>query len=291
MDKTIQDKAQKWVDSNIDDDTRKEIKEMIRRNDADLTEAFYKDLEFGTGGLRGVMGVGSNRINKYTVGMATQGLSNYLKKTYPTQEISVAIAYDNRNNSQFFGQITADVFSANNIKVYLFENLRPTPELSFAIRHFGCQAGVVITASHNPKEYNGYKAYWNDGAQLTPPHDKNVIKEVDKIQSINDVKFESNKELIKLIGSEVDEAYLKAVVKLGMSKEIVERQKNLGIVYSPIHGTGYKLVPEALKRLGFTNVHTVKEQTIPDGNFSTVVYPNPEESEALTMALEEAERT
>lgn len=291
MDKTIQDKAQKWVDSNIDDDTRKEIKEMIRRNDADLTEAFYKDLEFGTGGLRGIMGVGSNRINKYTVGMATQGLSNYLKKTYPTQEISVAIAYDNRNNSQFFGQITADVFSANNIKVYLFENLRPTPELSFAIRHFGCQAGVVITASHNPKEYNGYKAYWNDGAQLTPPHDKNVIKEVDKIQSINDVKFESNKELIKLIGSEVDEAYLKAVVKLGMSKEIVERQKNLGIVYSPIHGTGYKLVPEALKRLGFTNVHTVKEQTIPDGNFSTVVYPNPEESEALTMALEEAERT
>ncbi len=290
MDQAIREKAQKWVDSNIDENTKNEINALLDSDNGDLVEAFYKDLEFGTGGLRGIMGVGSNRINKYTIGMATQGLSNYLLKTYPNQKISVAIACDNRNNSQFFGEITADVFSANGIKVYFFDSLRPTPELSFAIRHFGCQSGVVITASHNPKEYNGYKAYWNDGAQITPPHDKNVIKEVEKIQSINDVNFERNESLIQVIGEEIDELYLKAILKLGVSKDAVARQKDLGIVFSPIHGTGYKLVPAVLKRMGFTNVHSVAEQTIPDGNFPTVVYPNPEEADALNMALEEAKK-
>ena len=288
MDNALKEKAQSWLNSNIDEETRKEITEMLKADDGEITEAFYKDLEFGTGGLRGIMGVGSNRINKYTIGMATQGLSNYLLKTYPNQNISVAIACDSRNNSQYFGEITADVFSANNIKVYFFDKLRPTPELSFAIRHFGCQSGVVITASHNPKEYNGYKAYWNDGAQITPPHDKNVIKEVEKIQGINDVKFERNEELIQIIGTEVDELYLKALLKLGVSKDAVARQKDLGIVFSPIHGTGYALVPEVLKRMGFTNVHSVKAQSTPDGNFPTVIYPNPEESDALNMALENA---
>lgn len=288
MEKTLVEKAQSWLNSNIDDDTRREITEMLKTDNGEITESFYKDLEFGTGGLRGIMGVGSNRVNKYTIGMATQGLSNYLLKTYPNQTISVAIAYDSRNKSKYFGEITADVFSANNIKVYLFDSLRPTPELSFAIRHFGCQSGVVITASHNPKEYNGYKAYWNDGAQITPPHDKNIIKEVEKIEGINDVKFDRNEQLIEQIGKEVDELYLKALLKLSVSKGAVERQKDLGIVYSPIHGTGYALVPEILKRMGFTNVHSVEAQSSPDGNFPTVVYPNPEEADALNMALEKA---
>lgn len=288
MDQTIKEKARKWAVSNIDEDTKTAINEMLQKDDSELTEAFYKDLEFGTGGLRGIMGVGSNRINKYTVGMATQGLANYLKRVYAGQAISAAIAYDSRNNSKYYGQITADVFSANGIKVYLFEDLRPTPELSFAIRHFGCQSGVVITASHNPKEYNGYKAYWSDGAQLTPPHDKNVIKEVEQIQGINDVKFERNESLIERIGAEIDELYIKAILKLGVSKEAVARHHDMGIVYSPIHGTGYNLVPEVLKKMGFTNVHSVKAQSIPDGNFPTVVYPNPEEADALNMALEEA---
>lgn len=288
MEKSLVEKAQHWLDSNIDDDTRREITEMLKTDNGEITESFYKDLEFGTGGLRGIMGVGSNRINKYTIGMATQGLSNYLLKIYPNQNISVAIAYDSRNKSKYFGEITANVFSANNIKVYFFDSLRPTPELSFSIRHFGCQSGVVITASHNPKEYNGYKAYWNDGAQITPPHDKNVIKEVEKIQGINDVKFDRNEQLIEQIGKEVDELYLKALLKIGVSKGAVERQKDLGIVYSPIHGTGYALVPEILKRMGFTNVHSVEAQSTPDGNFPTVVYPNPEEADALDMALEQA---
>lgn len=285
---TIKEKAQKWVNSNIDEGSRTEINRMLESESEELTEAFYKDLEFGTGGLRGIMGVGSNRINKYTIGMATQGLSNYLLKTYGKQEISVAIAYDSRNNSKYFGQITADVFSANGIKVYFFESLRPTPELSFAIRHFGCQSGVVITASHNPKEYNGYKAYWSDGAQITPPHDKNIIGEIKNIKGIDEVKFNSNEALIVSIGKEIDDLYLKAILKLGVSKEAVSRQKDFAIVYSPIHGTGHALVPEILQRMGFTNVYAVEEQSIPDGNFPTVVYPNPEETEALNMAMEKA---
>src|SRR5690606_5403239 len=288
MDITIKDKAQQWLNSNIDEATRSEIDKMLQAESEELTDAFYKDLEFGTGGLRGIMGVGSNRINKYTVGMATQGLANYLLKVYGKQQISVAIAHDSRNNSKFFGQITADVFSANGIKVYFFEDLRPTPELSFAVRHFGCQGGVVITASHNPKEYNGYKVYWNDGAQVTPPHDKNIIAEVQKIKGIDEVKFTRNEALIEEIGKDVDELYLKSIVKLSVSKEAVANQKNLGIVYSPIHGTGHALVPEVLSKMGFTNIHTVEEQSTPDGNFPTVVYPNPEETEALTMALEKA---
>lgn len=288
MDITIKDKAQQWLNSNIDEATRNEIDKMLQAESEELTDAFYKDLEFGTGGLRGIMGVGSNRINKYTIGMATQGLANYLLKVYGKQQISVAIAHDSRNNSKFFGQITADVFSANGIKVYFFEDLRPTPELSFAVRHFGCQGGVVITASHNPKEYNGYKVYWNDGAQVTPPHDKNIIAEVQKIKGIDEVKFTRNEALIEEIGKDVDELYLKSIVKLSVSKEAVANQKNLGIVYSPIHGTGHALVPEVLSKMGFTNIHTVEEQSTPDGNFPTVVYPNPEETEALTMALEKA---
>lgn len=288
MDITIKDKAQQWLNSNIDEATRSEIDKMLQAESEELTDAFYKDLEFGTGGLRGIMGVGSNRINKYTIGMATQGLANYLLKVYGKQPISVAIAHDSRNNSKFFGQITADVFSANGIKVYFFEGLRPTPELSFAVRHFGCQGGVVITASHNPKEYNGYKVYWNDGAQVTPPHDKNIIAEVQKIKGIDEVKFTRNEALIEEIGKDVDELYLKSIVKLSVSKEAVANQKNLGIVYSPIHGTGHALVPEVLSKMGFTNIHTVEEQSTPDGNFPTVVYPNPEETEALTMALEKA---
>jgi phosphoglucomutase len=288
MDITIKDKAQQWLNSNIDEATRSEIDKMLQAESEELTDAFYKDLEFGTGGLRGIMGVGSNRINKYTIGMATQGLANYLLKVYGKQQISVAIAHDSRNNSKFFGQITADVFSANGIKVYFFEDLRPTPELSFAVRHFGCQGGVVITASHNPKEYNGYKVYWNDGAQVTPPHDKNIIAEVQKIKGIDEVKFTRNEALIEEIGKDVDELYLKSIVKLSVSKEAVANQKNLGIVYSPIHGTGHALVPEVLSKMGFTNIHTVEEQSTPDGNFPTVVYPNPEETEALTMALEKA---
>lgn len=288
MDITIKDKAQQWLNSNIDEATRSEIDKMLQAESEELTDAFYKDLEFGTGGLRGIMGVGSNRINKYTIGMATQGLANYLLKVYGKQQISVAIAHDSRNNSKFFGQITADVFSANGIKVYFFEDLRPTPELSFAVRHFGCQGGVVITASHNPKEYNGYKVYWNDGAQVTPPHDKNIIAEVQKIKGIDEVKFTRNEALIEEIGKDVDELYLKSIVKLSVSKEAVANQKNLGIVYSPIHGTGHALVPEVLSKMGFTNIHTVEKQSTPDGNFPTVVYPNPEETEALTMALEKA---
>lgn len=288
MDITIKQKAQQWLNSNIDEGTRNEIDRMLQAESEELTDAFYKDLEFGTGGLRGIMGVGSNRINKYTIGMATQGLANYLLRTYGKQQISVAIAHDNRNNSKLFGQITADVCSANGIKVYFFEGLRPTPELSFAVRHFGCQGGVVITASHNPKEYNGYKVYWNDGAQVTPPHDKNIIAEVQKIKGIDEVKFTRNESLITEIGQKIDDLYLKSIVKLSVSKEAVARQNDLGIVYSPIHGTGHILVPQVLKQMGFTNVHSVEEQSIPDGNFPTVVYPNPEETEALTMALDKA---
>ncbi|MCG8386345.1 MAG: phospho-sugar mutase [Cytophagales bacterium] len=289
MNQEILDKAQKWLDSDVDEQSKEEIRSLMS-NEEGLTDAFYKDLEFGTGGLRGIMGIGSNRMNRYTVGIATQGLANYLLSCYPGEEIKVAIAHDSRNNSPFFAETTASVFSANGIKVYLFDGLRPTPELSFAIRHLGCHSGVVLTASHNPKEYNGYKAYWNDGAQLVPPHDKNVISEVNKITDVSEVKFTADNSLIQPIGADVDEKYLAEIKKLALSPEAVEAQKDIKIVYSPIHGSGVKLVPPALEQYGFTNVYVVEQQAQPDGNFPTVVYPNPEEKEALTIALEEAEK-
>jgi phosphoglucomutase len=286
IDKSVMAKAQIWLDGAYDEETKLAIKQMIDSNPQELIESFYRDLEFGTGGLRGIMGVGSNRMNKYTVGAATQGFANYLKANFPGNDrIKVAIAFDSRNNSQYFAQVTADVFSANGIKVYLFDELRPTPELSFAIRHFGCQGGIVITASHNPKEYNGYKAYWDDGGQLISPHDKNVIAEVQKITDISDVKFKSNPELIEMIGEEVDKLYLANIKSLSLSPDSIQRQKALKIVYTPIHGTGAMLVPMALEAFGFENIYTVKEQMAADGNFPTVISPNPEESAALKMAL------
>ncbi len=282
-------RAQVWLNGNYDEETKAEIRNMIENDPEGLTEAFYKDLEFGTGGLRGIMGVGTNRMNKYTVGMATQGLANYLKKMFPNNKtISIAIATDSRNKNTFFANTTANVMSANGIKVYLFDEQRPTPELSFTIRHLGCQAGVVITASHNPPEYNGYKAYWEDGGQLVAPHDKNVIEEVQKIKNIDDVKFERNGDLIEIIGEEVDSIYIEKIKSLSLSPEIIQRQKNMKIVYTPIHGAGVKLVPQSLKAFGFENVINVPEQDIPDGNFPTVKSPNPEEPAALAMALDKA---
>ena len=290
MEQNVREKALEWLNSNIDNELKEEIRSMLDNDDpSELTDAFYRDLEFGTGGLRGIMGAGSNRMNKYTVGKATQGLCNYLMKVYPGQEISVAIAHDSRNNSTFFADIAASVFSANGIKVYFFEGLRPTPELSFAIRELGCKSGVVVTASHNPREYNGYKAYWEDGAQVIPPHDTGIIEEVKKIQSFDEVRFEKNESLITIIGRDIDEKYLSRVVQLSLRPDVIMRQKDLKIVYSPIHGTGITLVPEALKRFGFENVDIVEEQAKPDGNFPTVVYPNPEEPEAMSMALKLAE--
>ena len=279
-----------WLDGNFDESTKSEIKKLQKDSPNDLADAFYRNLEFGTGGLRGIMGVGTNRMNKYTVGMATQGYANYLKQSYPGAPVRVAIAHDSRNNSRLFAEIVANVMAANGIKVYLFEALRPTPELSFAIRHLGCQGGVVCTASHNPKEYNGYKAYWNDGGQLVPPHDKNVIKEVDKIESVNDVKWTGGEANITLIGRDVDEAYISMVKDLSVYPETIQKQHDLKIVYTPIHGTGITLVPEVLKRYGFTNVSIVEEQSQPDGNFPTVVYPNPEESEAMSIGLKQAKQ-
>jgi phosphoglucomutase len=269
---------------------KKDIRQKIDAgNYEELTDAFYKDLEFGTGGLRGIMGVGSNRVNKYTFGIATQGLSNFLKKNYPDEKLKVAIAHDCRNNSEVLAKVVADVFSANGIYVYFFDALRPTPELSFAIRELGCQSGVMLTASHNPKEYNGYKAYGANGGQLVAPHDQMVMEEVQKIEQVDEVNFEGNEELIEIIGEAMDEKYLKALTDLSVSKEAIARQKDLRIVFSPIHGTSRKLVPEVLKRYGFENVHTVEEQMTVDGNFPTVVYPNPEEKEALSMALKKAQ--
>ncbi len=288
-DQEVLDKANSWLNGNYDEETKRIIREMMENNPEELVESFYKDLEFGTGGLRGIMGVGSNRMNKYTVGTATQGFTNYLKKNFPDlEQIKVAIAHDSRNNSRYFAEITADVFSANGIKVYLFEDLRPTPELSFAIRHLGCQGGIVITASHNPKEYNGYKAYWDDGGQLISPHDKNVIAEVNKINSIDEVKFEGNKALIETIGKEIDDIYLKKIKALSLSPEVIQRQKDLKIVYTPLHGTGITLVPQSLKNFGFNQVHIVPEQAVADGNFPTVKSPNPEEPAALEIAIRQA---
>ena len=288
MEKIIQEKIDKWLNGNYDEATKEGIRKMQLENPDDLADAFYKNLEFGTGGLRGIMGIGTNRMNKYTVGMATQGYANYLKKCFGN-EVRVAIAHDCRNNSTEFADITANVFAANGIQVFLFEALRPTPELSFAIRHFKCHGGVVCTASHNPKEYNGYKAYWDDGAQMVPPHDKNVIHEVEKIASVDDVKWEGGGKNITIIGKEVDELYLDMVQGLSIYPEVCKKQHDLKIVYTPIHGTGIMLVPPALSRYGFTNVHIVKEQSIPDGNFPTVIYPNPEERETMSIGLKQAE--
>jgi phosphoglucomutase len=292
MDNAVQLKINQWLEGNYDEQTKEAIQSLITSGkEEDLIDCFYKDLEFGTGGLRGLMGVGTNRMNKYTIGAATQGLANYLFKTYPDQDLSIAVAHDSRNNSPEFAQIVADVFSANGIKVYFFEALRPTPELSFAVRHFGCQSGIVLTASHNPKEYNGYKAYWNDGAQMIAPHDTNTIDEVNAISSVDDIKFNGNPSLIQKIGVEIDELYLSSIQSLSVSPEIIKKQHDLNIVYSSIHGTGITLVPEVLKKFGFTNVNIVEEQAEPDGNFPTVVYPNPEEAEALSLALKKGNAT
>ncbi len=288
MEAVIQERSTSWLAGNFDAATKAAIRKMQIENPKELAEAFYRNLEFGTGGLRGIMGVGTNRMNKYTVGMATQGFANYLLQTYPGGPVRVAIAHDCRNNSRFFAETTANVFAANDIKVFLFEALRPTPELSFAIRHLGCQGGVVCTASHNPKEYNGYKAYWNDGGQLVPPHDKNVIKEVEKIGSVDDVKWSGGEKNITIIGKELDEAYIEMVKNLSVYPEVIARQQDLKIVYTPIHGTGITMVPQVLERFGFTNVHIVEEQANISGDFPTVVYPNPEESEAMSIGLKKA---
>ena len=288
MSLTIAQKVEQWLTGNYDQATKDAITAMQSKPGDELADSFYRNLEFGTGGLRGIMGVGTNRINKYTIGMATQGFANYLNKTYPTEKISVVIGHDSRNNARFFAETTAQVFAANGIKVYLFEALRPTPELSFAIRSLGAKAGVVCTASHNPKEYNGYKAYWNDGGQLVPPHDKNVITEVEAIQSIDDVKWEGGASNIELIGTSMDDAYTKMLQTLSVYPEVIAKQQDLKIVYTPIHGTGITLVPKVLAAYGFTNVHVVEEQSIPDGNFPTVSYPNPEESETMSIGLAKA---
>jgi len=283
-------KAEKWLQSStIDSYTKEEVKKLLAdSNLKNLVDSFYKELEFGTGGLRGIMGVGANCINQYTIGAATQGLANYLNQSFPSTEVKVAIAYDSRNNSKQLAQTVADVFSANNITVYLFSELRPTPLLSFAIRYLKCQSGVVITASHNPREYNGYKAYWTDGAQLVPPHDKNVIKEVNAITDYAQIKFNANPSKIIAISNEVENAYYEQVLKLIPKQESIHRQKSIPLVYSSIHGAGITMVPECLKRLGFENVQIVEEQRIPDGNFPTVQSPNPEEKSAMEMALQKA---
>ena len=285
----VKKKAQVWLDGNYDEATKSAVRAMLENSDTtDLVESFYKDLEFGTGGLRGIMGVGTNRMNIYTVGSATQGLSNYLKKEFAGQQISVVVGHDSRNNSRLFAESAADIFSANGIKVYLFEALRPTPEISFAIRHLGCQSGIVITASHNPKEYNGYKAYWSDGAQVIAPHDHNIINEVNKIKSVDDIKFEGNKELIQIIGEDIDSVYLDKISKLTLSPESIKRNKDMKIVYTPIHGTGITVIPRALKMYGFENIIDVPEQNVISGDFPTVISPNPEEPAALQMAVDKA---
>lgn len=282
-------KAEQWLAPEFDEQTRKEVKELMENTDkTGLIDAFYKDLEFGTGGLRGIMGAGSNRMNIYTVGMATQGLANYLKKNFANLSlIKVAVCHDCRNNSRLFAETVANIFSANGIKVYLFDDMRPTPECSFAIRHFGCQSGVNITASHNPREYNGYKAYWEDGAQVLAPHDKGIIDEVNKVK-VADVKFKGNPELIEIIGEEIDKIYLEQVKTISIAPAVIERHKDLKIVYTPLHGTGMMLIPQSLKLWGFENVHCVKEQMERSGDFPTVVSPNPENGEALTLALRDA---
>lgn len=289
MENIVRTKAEAWINGNYDEQTKNEVRRMMESEDkTELIESFYKDLEFGTGGLRGVMGVGSNRMNIYTVGAATQGLSNYLNREFKGRSISVVVGHDCRNNSRLFAETVANIFSANGIKVYLFENLRPTPEISFAIRHLNCQSGVIITASHNPKIYNGYKAYWEDGAQIIAPHDVNIISEVNKIKSPDDVKFTPNRDLIEIIGENVDAEYLAKVKTVLLSPESIKRHQDIKIVYTPIHGTGITLVPRCLKELGFTNVTVVEEQAVISGDFPTVVSPNPEEPAALDLAIKKA---
>ena len=284
--KQVTEKAEKWLTPAYDAETQAEVKRMLENPDkTELIDSFYKDLEFGTGGLRGIMGAGTNRMNIYTVGAATQGLSNYLNKCFAgKKDISVVVGHDCRNNSDKFAKISADIFSANGIKVYLFDDLRPTPEVSFAIRHFGCQSGINITASHNPREYNGYKAYWDDGAQVLAPHDTAIIDEVNKVP-VADIKFNGNKDLIQIIGKEVDKVYLEMVHSISIDPEVIRRQKDLSIVYTPLHGAGRVLIPDSLKEWGFENINCVPEQMVKDGNFPTVVSPNPENAEALSMAI------
>jgi len=290
IDPSILQRAQAWInDVNIDDETKTRISRMIEQDPGELAESFYCDLEFGTGGLRGIMGDGTNRMNKYTVGMATQGLANYLKKVFAGEnEIRLAIAYDSRNKSNYFATIAAEVLSANGITVFLFEQLRPTPELSFAVRYLHCHSGIVITASHNPKEYNGYKVYWNDGAQLVPPHDKNVITEVQQIASIAEVNFTGDKMKINMIGENIDNEFLKISKSYSLAPEVITPNKDMKIVYTPLHGTGITLVPQSLRNYGFTNIHIVEEQAVSDGNFPTIISPNPEEKAAMQMAMDKA---
>lgn len=288
MDQIIEQKISSWLNGAYDEETKNGIKQLQQTAPDELADAFYRNLEFGTGGLRGIMGIGTNRMNKYTVGMATQGYANYLKQSFPSQEIKVAIAHDSRNNSRFFAETVANVFGANGIKVFLFEALRPTPELSFTIRQLGCKGGVVCTASHNPKEYNGYKAYWDDGGQLVPPHDKAVMDEVAKIEDVAEVKWSGGEANITIIGKDIDDAYINMAKHLSVYPEVIQQHKDLKIVYTPIHGTGITLVPQVLKEYGFENVTIVEEQAKPDGNFPTVVYPNPEEKEAMSLGLKKA---
>lgn len=288
---SVKSRASKWLNEPFDAETRKKVKDLMDGNEAELIECFYRDLEFGTGGLRGIMGVGTNRMNIYTVAMATQGLSNYLIREFShVPQIKVAIAYDSRNNSRLFAETTANIFSANGFKVYLFDSLRPTPELSFAIRYFKCQSGVVITASHNPKEYNGYKAYWDDGGQIISPHDKMIIQEVQKVSS-DKVNFKARPENIEMIGAEIDDIYTNQITGLSLAHDIIRRQKDMKIIYTPLHGSGVKLVPMVLKKFGFTNILNVPEQDVSDGNFPTIKSPNPEESSALAMAIQKAKDT
>ncbi len=287
---SVKEKANKWLVEDYDNETREKVNELLKNPDpTELIDAFYKNLEFGTGGLRGIMGVGSNRMNKYTAGSATQGLANYLKKEFNhLPEIKVVIGYDCRNNSRYYAETMADIFSANGIIAYIFEDLRPTPEISFAIRKLGCQSGIIITASHNPKEYNGYKAYWDDGAQVIAPHDTNIIAEVNKIQSVSEIKFKGNPEKIKILGAEMDDLFLKQVQAISLNPEVIARQSDMKIVFTPIHGTTVKIVPEALRRIGFKNIINVPEQDVVSGDFPTVISPNPEEPAALKMAIEKA---
>lgn len=286
IDETARQNIKTWLEGNYDEETKQAIRDMMENNPEELNESFYRNLEFGTGGLRGIMGVGTNRMNKYTVAMATQGLANYVKKSFAgVGQCKVAISHDSRNHSREFAEITANVMASNGFKVYLFEDLRPTPELSFAVRHFGCQAGVMVTASHNPKEYNGYKAYWEDGCQLVAPHDRNVIDEVLKIKSLDDIKMDCGAENIEIIGEDVDGVYLDRIEKNSLLPDVIRRQHDLKIVYSPLHGTGITLVPRMLGKLGFTNVNVVKEQATPDGDFPTAKSPNPEEKAAMELAV------
>ena len=291
IDATAQANVQTWLNGAYDEETKQAIRNMMENNPEELNESFYRNLEFGTGGLRGIMGVGTNRMNKYTVAMATQGLANYVKKCFPnTNPVKAAVSHDSRNHSREFAEITANVLAANGFKVYLFEALRPTPELSYAVRHFGCQTGVMLTASHNPKEYNGYKAYWDDGCQLVAPHDTNVIDEVLKIKSLEDVRMTGGEQNIEIVGEEVDKAFLSHIEKNALHPELIKKHHDIKIVYTPLHGTGITMIPRALEMLGFTNVNIVKEQATPDGNFPTTPSPNPEEHAAMEMSVNLAKK-